>query len=118
MDAQPNPRRIITDVTAEDFHDADLCRTLWLVLVSDQPERSHVRLVADDGATTFEQAVPLREQSHVGLFLTYLQLRLEAVLTNGASKRSRENTGLDSGQPRESITVRVPRSLVVVDQQL
>jgi hypothetical protein len=104
-------------VTPEDLADADLGRTLRLVLVADHPQGHHVHGVAERAGLELEQAVLRRIQRDVALRLSDDHTLSVVVLADGAADGSREHPSLERRDPQMTGELGAPRFLVGLDEQ-
>jgi hypothetical protein len=95
MDADADGRCLRRHVPAKDLADADLRRSLRLVLDADHPQGNEQCGVVRRARLELEQAVGRRVQGDLRLRLPDNEASLEAVLPDVASDRAGEQAGLE-----------------------
>ena len=111
MDAHADPRAAgAEDVAAEDLDDADLARTLRLVLEADHPQRDHRARVVARAQARLDPAVVREVQARLGLRFADDRVGVEGALLAGvAADRAGKHAGLQRGDAQLAVPLRAPR---------
>src|SRR5512132_907634 len=117
VNAHPDRNTIGLHVAPEDLEDADLPRSLRLILIADHPERDHVVRVIERPCAQLEQAVSRGIERRTRLLLADDDPIAEAMLPDLTVERTCKDASLKRRHLQPPVVLPTPGLLFSLDQQ-